>query len=60
MARTMALVLAAVGGAFVHAALVSTGIPSTLQLNTSTYYLTVAFIAFVNAGLFVSAKSAAE
>jgi hypothetical protein len=60
MARTIALVLAAIGGAFVHAALLSEGMPSFPHLDTSTYYLTVALIAFVNAGLFVSASSVAE
>ena len=60
MARTVALVLAAVGGGFVYAAFLSKGMLSIPQLGASTYYLTVAFIAFVNAGLCVSANNAAE
>jgi hypothetical protein len=62
MARTIALVLAAIGGAFVYAAflLKGMGMLSVPSLDASTYYLTVAFIAFVNAGLFASAYTAAE
>jgi hypothetical protein len=60
MARTVALVLAAIGGGFVHAAFLSKGMLSIPQLDASTYYLTVAFIAFVNAGLCVSANTVAE
>jgi hypothetical protein len=56
MARTVGLVLAAVGGAFVHAAFLSKGMLSVPVLDASTYYLTVALIAFVNAGLCVSAN----
>ena len=64
MARVIAVVLAAIGGGFVYAAFLSKGmglltsIPSSLD--TSIYYLTVAFIAFVNAGLFASASNAAD
>jgi hypothetical protein len=60
MAQTVALVLAAVGGAFVHAAFVSKGVLAVPSLDASTYYLMVALIAFVNAGLFASANTAAE
>ena len=57
---TFGLVLAAIGGAFVHAALLSKGILSFPKLEVSTYYLTVAFIAFVNAGLCASARNVVE
>jgi hypothetical protein len=60
MTQAFALVLAAIGGAFVHAALLSKGILSFPQLEASTYYLTVAFIAFVNAGLCASARNEVE
>jgi hypothetical protein len=59
MTQVFALVLAAIGGAFVHAALLK-GILSFPQLEASTYYLTVAFIAFVNAGLCASARNEVE
>jgi hypothetical protein len=52
--------LAAVGGAFVHAALVSKGMLSIPPPDGAIYYLIVAFIAFVNAGLFASANNVAE
>ena len=60
MAQACALFLAAIGGGFVHAAFLSEGMPSFPLVDTSTYFLTVAFIAFVNAGLCVSARSDAE
>ena len=60
MAQVFALVLAAIGGGFVHAAFLLKGMPSFPQLDASTYYLTLALIAFVNAGLCVSAKTDAE
>jgi hypothetical protein len=60
MTQTVALGLAAIGGAFVHAALVSKGIWSIPPPDAAMYYLTVAFIAFVNAGLFASANSVTE
>jgi hypothetical protein len=60
MARTVALCLAAVGGGFVHAALVSKGMFSIPPPDMATYYLTVAFIAFVNAGLCTSGNTVAE
>jgi len=61
MPRAVAIGLAAIGGAFVHAVLVSKGMLSIPPADAITsYYLTVAFIAFVNAGLFASAGTAPE
>jgi hypothetical protein len=60
MAQSLALGLAAIGGAFVHAALVSKGMLSIPPPDAAIYYLTVAFIAFVNADLFASANTAVE
>jgi hypothetical protein len=60
MAQTVGLCLAAVGGGFVYAALMSKGMLSFPPPDVATYYLTVAFIAFVNAGLCVSANTADE
>lgn len=55
MSRLFALILAAVGVGFVYLVSTSTGMPSFTQLDLPTYYLTVAFIAFVNAILFAAA-----
>ena len=60
MTQVFAVVLAGIGGAFTHAALLSKGLLFIPQLDTSTYYLTVAFIAFVNAGLCASARNLVE
>jgi uncharacterized protein YneF (UPF0154 family) len=60
MTQTVALGLAAIGGAFVHAALVSKGMLSIPPADAAIYYLTVAFIAFVNGGLFASANVMTE
>jgi hypothetical protein len=60
MAQTFALGLAAIGGAFVHAAFASKGMLSIPSPDAAMYYLTVAFIAFVNAGLFASANTTVE
>jgi hypothetical protein len=60
MPQVLALGLAAIGGAFVHAVLVSKGmgILSAPSPNAMTYYLTVALVVFVNAALFASARTA--
>jgi predicted lysophospholipase L1 biosynthesis ABC-type transport system permease subunit len=60
MPQAVAIVLAAIGGAFVYAVLVSKGMSVPPSPNATTYYLTVAFIAFVNAALFASARTADE
>jgi hypothetical protein len=60
MTQTVALGLAAIGGAFVHAVLLSKGMLSLPSPDAALYYLTVAFIAFVNGGLFASANTVAE
>jgi hypothetical protein len=60
MAQIAALVLAAIGGAFVSTVLLSQGMLSSPSPDAVKYYLTVAFIAFVNAGLCVSANTADE
>jgi hypothetical protein len=60
MAQTIALGLAAIGGGFVHAAFVSKGMLSMPPPDVTIYYLTVAFIAFVKAGLFAAANTATE
>ena len=54
MAQVYAIILAAVGALFVYLALQSEGGQSFTELNQSAYYLTVAFIAFVNATLFAA------
>ena len=60
MAVVYALILAAVGALFVYLALqVESGFSLT-SLNTATYYVTVAFIAFVNMILFAAAIFAKE
>ena len=53
MARFFAVILAAVGVWFVYLAVQQGGLPLT-ELSLAAYYLTVAFIAFVNAALFAS------
>ena len=55
MAQVYAIILAAVGALFVYLALQSEGGLSFTELNQSAYYVTVAFIAFVNATLFAAA-----
>jgi hypothetical protein len=60
MAQVYALVLAAVGILFVYLALQSEGGLSFTQLNQMAYYLTVAFIAFVNATLFAASAFVEE
>jgi len=60
MAQIIALGLAAIGGGFVHAALVSKGMWSMPPPELAINDLTVAFIAFVKAGLFASANAAAQ
>jgi hypothetical protein len=60
MAQTIAIVLAGIGGAFVHAALQSEGMLSYPSSGPGIYYLTVALVAVVNAFLFASANKLAE
>jgi ABC-type Fe3+-siderophore transport system permease subunit len=55
MAVVYALILAAVGALFVYLALQVEGGFSLTSLNLAAYYVTVAFIAFVNMILFASA-----
>jgi hypothetical protein len=55
MAVVYALILAVVGGLFVYLALQVGGGFSLTPLNLAAYYVTVAFIAFVNAILFAAA-----
>ena len=54
MAVVFALILAVVGGLFVYLAIQDGGFSLT-SLNQATYYVTVAFIAFVNMILFGAA-----
>jgi hypothetical protein len=58
MSLVYALALAVVGSLFVYYAN-EEGLRLT-QLGTSAYYLTVAFIAFVNAALFAAASFVQE
>ena len=60
MAVVCALVLAAVGALFVYLALHAEGGFSLTSINLATYYVTVAFIAFVNMILFAAAVFAKE
>jgi hypothetical protein len=60
MSRVYALVLVIVGGLFVYFAVQREEALSLTQLGTSAYYLTVAFIAFVNAVLFAAADFVEE
>jgi hypothetical protein len=60
MAVVCALVLAVVGALFVYLALQVEGGFSLTSLNPAAYYVTVAFIAFVNMILFASAVFAKE
>ena len=55
MAVVFALILAVVGALFVYLALQVEGGFSLTQLNLAAYYVTVAFVAFVNMILFASA-----
>jgi len=59
VSHTVSLTLAALGGAFVYAVLVSKGLLAIPSPN-APYLLTVAFIAFVNAVLFASVKNVGE
>jgi hypothetical protein len=59
MATVCALVLAAVGALFVYLAFQEGGL-SLSPLNLAAYYVTVAFIAFVNMILFATAVFAEE
>jgi hypothetical protein len=54
MAVVYALILAVVGALFVYLALQAEGGFSLTSLNLAAYYLTVAFIAFVNMILFAA------
>jgi hypothetical protein len=54
MSRLYALILAVVGALFIYLAFAN-GMPSFTQLDWPSYYLTVAFIALVNAILFAAA-----
>jgi hypothetical protein len=60
MAAVYALVLAAVGALFVYLALQAQGGFSLTSLSLPTYYVTVAFIAFVNMILFAAALFAKD
>jgi hypothetical protein len=60
MAAVCALILAVVGALFVYLALQVEGGFSLTSLNSGAYYVTVAFIAFVNMILFASAVFAKE
>src|SRR6185312_4193722 len=60
MAVVYALVLAAVGALFVYLALQVEGGFSLTSLNLAAYYVTVAFIAFVNMILFAAAVFAKD
>jgi hypothetical protein len=59
MAAVCALILAAVGALFAYLALQEGGLSLT-PLNLAAYYVTVAFIAFVNMILFASAVFAKD
>jgi hypothetical protein len=54
MSRILTLALAGVGGVFLTFAFQSGGEMSLTQLSQPVYYLTLAFIAFVNAALFAA------
>jgi hypothetical protein len=60
MAVLCALILAAVGALFVYLALQVEGGFSLSPLNLAAYYVTVAFVAFVNMILFAAALFAEE
>jgi len=60
MAVVYALILAVVGALFVYLALQVEGGFSLTSLNLAAYYVTVAFIAFVNMILFAAAIFAKE
>ena len=60
MAVVCALILAVVGALFVYLALQVQGGFSLMSLNLAAYYVTVAFIAFVNMILFAAAVFAKE
>jgi hypothetical protein len=59
MAAVCALILAVVGALFAYLALQEGGLSLT-PLNLAAYYVTVAFIAFVNMILFASAVFAKD
>ena len=54
MAAVYALILAVIGALFVYLALQAEGGFSLSSLNLAAYYVTVAFIAFVNMILFAA------
>jgi len=60
MAALCALILAVVGALFIYLALHAEGGLSLTSLNLATYYVTVAFIAFVNMILFAAAVLAGD
>jgi len=60
MTRFCALILALVGALFVYLAVQAEGGLSLTQLGASARYLTVAFIAFVNAALCAAADFVEE
>ena len=60
MAAVCALALAVVGALFVYLALQAEGGFSLTSLDLAAYYVTVAFIAFVNMILFAAAIFAKE
>jgi hypothetical protein len=60
MAIVFALILAVVGALFVYLALQVEGGFSFMPLNLAAYYVTVAFIAFVNMILFAAVVFAKE
>ena len=60
MALVCAVILAAVGALFVYLALQAEGGLSFTSLSLPAYYVTVAFVAFVNMILFAAALFAKE
>jgi len=60
MTRFYALIFAIVGALFVYLAVQAEGGLSLAQMGTSAHYLTVAFIAFVNAALCAAADFVEE
>ena len=60
MTRLFALILFVVGGLFVYLAVQTGGELSFTQFSLPLYYVTVAFISFVNAILFAAADFVEE
>jgi hypothetical protein len=60
MTRLFALVLAIVGGWFVYLAVQTGGGMSFTEFSLPLYYVTVAFVSFVNAILFAAADFVEE